>query len=79
MPSEERGGASTQFGNEFLLEVRHLSVDYHVNSEEPRRTINRLSFEISEGDVIGVLGESGSFGPIGIVTTVIAVRPLTRF
>src|SRR6266852_3278671 len=60
MPSEQRSGASTQSINKFLLEVRHLSVDYYVNSEAPRRAINRLSFEISPGEVVGVLGESGS-------------------
>src|SRR5258708_15256530 len=60
MASEQRSGASTQSVNEFLLEVRNLSVDYHVNSEAARRAINRLSFEISPGEVVGILGESGS-------------------
>jgi peptide/nickel transport system ATP-binding protein len=60
MPSETLSGASTQYANEFLLEVRHLSVDYHIDSEAPRCAINRLSFGISPGEVVGVLGESGS-------------------
>jgi len=55
MPSEDRSGRE-----KFLLEVRGLSVDYHVGSEEPRRAIRNLSFGIHPGEILGVMGESGS-------------------
>lgn len=60
MTAEDRSGTVTHARDKFLLEVRNLSVDYYVDSEDLRPAIRNLSFRISPGEIVGVLGESGS-------------------
>jgi peptide/nickel transport system ATP-binding protein len=45
---------------ENLLEVRDLSVHFRVNGGPEFTVLNRISFDISRGEVLGLLGESGS-------------------
>jgi peptide/nickel transport system ATP-binding protein len=43
-----------------LLVVRDLCVDYGIGSARPVRAVDRVSFELAPGEVLGLAGESGS-------------------
>ncbi len=42
-----------------LLEVRDLSVDYIVPNQRPARAVEKVSFTLREGELLGLVGESG--------------------
>ncbi|MEG1848130.1 MAG: ABC transporter ATP-binding protein [Lachnospiraceae bacterium] len=42
-----------------ILEVSHLQVSYKKNTEEQDPACQDISFEIQEGEIVGLLGESG--------------------
>jgi oligopeptide/dipeptide ABC transporter ATP-binding protein len=42
-----------------LVEVRHLSVDYRSRDLPPAHAVRDVSFDIAEGEFVGLLGESG--------------------
>ncbi|MCG5212937.1 ABC transporter ATP-binding protein [Streptosporangium sp. KLBMP 9127] len=42
-----------------LLEVRELSVTYRPRDGVPVRAVDRVSFDVAEGEFVGLLGESG--------------------
>jgi oligopeptide/dipeptide ABC transporter ATP-binding protein len=42
-----------------LLEVRDLSVTYAPRDHAPTRAVQEVSFDVSEGEFVGLLGESG--------------------
>ncbi|WP_432944563.1 ABC transporter ATP-binding protein [Kribbella sp. CA-253562] len=43
-----------------LLEVRDLSVTYTPRDSAPVRAVDRVSFDVADGEFVGLLGESGS-------------------
>ncbi|MFD6178940.1 MULTISPECIES: ABC transporter ATP-binding protein [unclassified Isoptericola] len=42
-----------------LVEVEHLSVDYRSRDLPPSHAVRDVSFDIAEGEFVGLLGESG--------------------
>ena len=42
-----------------LLEVRDLSVTYAPRDHPPTRAVQEVSFDVAEGEFVGLLGESG--------------------
>ena len=57
-----------------LLTVENLSVEYVTPGEPINRAVNKLSFSVPPGRVVGLVGESGG----GKSTAVLAVLGLTR-
>ena len=57
--SEPMSGSMNDSGNKTLLSVRDLSVAFRQNGEE-RISVNRVSFDIAEGETVALVGESGS-------------------
>lgn len=45
--------------NPILLDVRHLSTDFLVTDGPPAHALADISFTLREGEVLGVVGESG--------------------
>jgi microcin C transport system ATP-binding protein len=52
-------GSLSESGNKTLLSVRELSVAFRQNGEE-RISVDRVSFDIAEGETVALVGESGS-------------------
>ena len=46
-------------GKPVLLEVRDLSVDFVTPGEPPAHAVERVSFTLHQGEVLGLVGESG--------------------
>jgi len=44
---------------EVLLRVKDLNVSYRGASPHPHRAVENVTFEIAEGEVLGLMGESG--------------------
>jgi peptide/nickel transport system ATP-binding protein len=42
-----------------LLEVRHLSVDFIAPDQPPAHALDKVSFTLRAGEILGVVGESG--------------------
>ena len=42
-----------------LLDVRHLSVHYVAPHQPPARAVENVSFSLREGEILGLVGESG--------------------
>lgn len=57
---EAKSGKSTdkKHGN-ILLDVQNLSVNYVTDGKPPARAVENISFTLSEGELIGLVGESG--------------------
>lgn len=49
-----------------LLEIENLSVEFG-KKERPFRAVNRVSFTVDEGEVLGVVGESGCGKSVGMM------------
>lgn len=45
--------------NKTILEVRNLSVDFRIDRKNKLHAIRDVSFELHEGETLGILGESG--------------------
>jgi microcin C transport system ATP-binding protein len=57
--SGSMSGSLSESGNKTLLSVRELSVAFRQNGEE-RISVDRVSFDIAEGETVALVGESGS-------------------
>lgn len=55
-----------------LLEVRDLTIRYRPNSSESDPAVNGISFDIAQGETVGIMGESGC----GKSTTALALLGL---
>lgn len=49
-----------------LLEIENLSVQFG-KKERPFRAVNDVSFTVDEGEVLGVVGESGCGKSVGMM------------
>ena len=45
--------------NEVLLDVRHLTQQFHLTKKITVRAVNDVSFQIHKGEIFGFVGESG--------------------
>ena len=45
--------------NEMLLDVQNLSINYIADGLPPARAVENISFTLKEGELIGLVGESG--------------------
>ncbi len=46
-------------GHPILLEVQNLSIDYVTEDKPPARAVENVSFTLREGELMGLVGESG--------------------
>ena len=44
---------------EKLLQVRNLTVEYHVDADQTFAAVSDMSFDIASGEAVGLMGESG--------------------
>ena len=51
--------AGTPSEKNVLLEVQNLSINYVNNGKPPARAVENISFTLKEGELIGLVGESG--------------------
>jgi peptide/nickel transport system permease protein len=42
-----------------LLDVRDISIDYLVEDQAPHHAVQKVSFQLREGELLGLVGESG--------------------
>jgi ABC-type glutathione transport system ATPase component len=56
-----------------LLEVRDLTVHY-ATGNEPAVVVNNLSLDVEEGEVVGLLGESGC-GKTTLLLAILGLLP----
>ncbi len=59
--------------SEPLLSVRDLSVEY-ISDQGPVRAVDRVSFDVARGEVLGIAGESGS-GKSTVAQAVLRILP----
>ena len=45
---------------EVLLDVRHLSQQFHLTKKIKVKAVDDVSFQIHKGEIFGLVGESGS-------------------
>ena len=45
-----------------LLKVEDLNIEFH-DHEVPERVVNHLTMELRQGEILGIVGESGSGNP----------------
>lgn len=67
---------SGQEGKPVLLEVCHLSVDYQLPEQAPLRAVEDVSFRLREGEVLGLVGESGC-GKTTLMLSLMRLLPAT--
>ena len=59
-----------------LLSVRHLSIEYDTPGIEPVKAVNDVSFDLAQGEFVGLVGESGSGkSTLGFAVTRLAKPP----
>jgi peptide/nickel transport system ATP-binding protein len=57
-PPDGRAGTSALVGKKLILDVKDLCVEYAA-AVAPARAVDHVSFELSEGEFMAVVGESG--------------------
>ncbi|WP_207346094.1 ABC transporter ATP-binding protein [Arthrobacter sp. E3] len=55
-----RGPNGDARADDFLLEVKNLSVAYESDEVPPVQAVDRVSFSLRKGEFVGLVGESGS-------------------
>ena len=55
----ERGEKTHRKTGNVILEVDSLSVDYLVDGQPPAHAVEKVSFKLHEGELLGLVGESG--------------------
>jgi oligopeptide/dipeptide ABC transporter ATP-binding protein len=76
-----RGGAasgdatSTDRDGLAVMDVRDLGVAYRVYGAQPNRALRNVSFRISPGEILGLVGESGA-GKTTLARAIMGVIPL---
>ena len=58
---------------ENILEVKHMTVTLYENGEE-YKVVNRISFTVGKGEIVGIVGESGC----GKSMTALALQDLLK-
>lgn len=59
---------------ESLLQVRNLTIRYHATSLRPHQAVDRVCFDIAPGEVVGLMGASGS-GKSSIALALLGLLP----
>jgi len=57
--SVQKEAGTSASNKEFLLEVQNLSINYVTEGQAPARAVENVSFALKEGELIGLVGESG--------------------
>lgn len=57
-----------------VLQVRNLTVEYGEGGGEPYRAVDRVSFAVARGEVVGLMGESGC-GKSSIALALLGLLP----
>ena len=59
-----------------MLRVEHLSVDYRLAGGAKFRAVDDVSFELKQGETLGVVGESGS-GKSSVARALLGLNPIS--
>lgn len=57
-----------------LLQVSNLAVQYHTADLRPHAAVDRISFHVASGEVLGLMGESGS-GKSSVALALLGLLP----
>lgn len=57
-----------------LLQVSNLTVQYHTENLRPHSAVDRISFDVASGEVLGLMGESGS-GKSSVALALLGLLP----
>ena len=57
-----------------LLQVSNLTVEYHAADLRPHPAVDRISFHVASGEVLGLMGESGS-GKSSVALALLGLLP----
>jgi len=57
-----------------LLQVSNLTVEYHAADLRPHAAVDRISFDVASGEVLGLMGESGS-GKSSVALALLGLLP----
>ncbi len=75
MVAEKESTASNDAAGTPILSVRDLVVEFPRPNNTPFRAVNGVSFELRQGETLGIVGESGS-GKTMIALSILGIVPL---